>query len=573
MTTAPVAPPPPLAELSPEEEQALLAHPMLEGVLPLHETSDMVLVIRLRRIIEGKQTGLAQVLMKHYRFWYHDKMHETSQVFWTENHFIMSQSSEHLLREFLGLSIPPSLHYRLGTYLNLKLTLGLAEFLSPVYYPFTIASLLNLFDFTHSPTIRTKCQQLLDLMAHQVLSVCLPDGSFVSPSGRSYARHRRATTGHHLSFFIDYIITRTNIPSPPDAPESALREAVKTTSYLPSEWVYANYKALVTDVEIPLSPTWKELSAFLDARREGGKEQGGREGGMPLDERVSTLWSYGAYFHPQAVLEIIPFMDETDLWKHPHFEAAAPARKFLGLWCPACGLRGCLTCMSHSCLIKPLVMGALLTGAQLAVHKEGNVLLSSLVGGFNAGLPAFQQWPWAVNLAGIPIWCTFGPVEAGSIGRRLGNASAGAEMSTARVTPFMKQEKNVLHAVYSSASCGLAWWNRNLRPCVRWPLEEMEETGSLLLTPFRDKPSFFSTACCSSRRPDIWRWGRKGTAVVAWTVRRLEVTVVVRDLKAAECSMTEFLVGLKEEFEGGGRREEDTKGEGKGVRDNGMGTS
>jgi len=53
----------------------------------------------------------------------------------------------------------------------------------------------------------------------------------------------------------------------------------------------------------------------------------------------------------------------------------------------------------------------------------------------------------------------------------------------------------------------------------------------------------------------------------------LEVTVVVRDLKAAECSMTEFLVGLKEEFEGGGRREEDTKGEGKGVRDNGMGTS
>lgn len=88
-------------------------------------------------------------------------------------------------------------------------------------------------------------------------------------------------------------------------------------------------------------------------------------------------------------------------------------------------------------------------------------------------LPLFFR-PWAVNLAGIPIWCTFGPVEAGSIGRRLGNASAGAEMSTARVTPFMKQEKNVLHAVYSSASCGLAWWNRNLRPCVRWPLEEME---------------------------------------------------------------------------------------------------
>jgi hypothetical protein len=101
-------------------------------------------------------------------------------------------------------------------------------------------------------------------------------------------------------------------------------------------------------------------------------------------------------------------------------------------------------------------------------------------------LPSLR--PWAVNLAGIPIWCTFGPVEAGAIGRRLGNASAGTEMSTARVMPFMRQEKNVLHAVYLSASCGLAMWNRNLRPCVRW-LEEEMEVGSPVDTPFF--PSFF----------------------------------------------------------------------------------
>jgi len=51
MATPPVAPPSPLPELSLEEEQALLTNPMLEGVLPLHETSDMVLVIRLRRYV------------------------------------------------------------------------------------------------------------------------------------------------------------------------------------------------------------------------------------------------------------------------------------------------------------------------------------------------------------------------------------------------------------------------------------------------------------------------------------------------------------------------------------------
>lgn len=33
-----------------------------------------------RRIIEGGRRDLAQVLMEHYRFWYHDQMDVTSQV-------------------------------------------------------------------------------------------------------------------------------------------------------------------------------------------------------------------------------------------------------------------------------------------------------------------------------------------------------------------------------------------------------------------------------------------------------------------------------------------------------------
>jgi hypothetical protein len=96
------APPPPA------EDPALLSHPVLQGVLPLHETSDMVLVIRLRRcvcgawacrldvlssvswadgcyifssrIIEGGMRDLAQAIMENYRFWYHDQIDVTSQV-------------------------------------------------------------------------------------------------------------------------------------------------------------------------------------------------------------------------------------------------------------------------------------------------------------------------------------------------------------------------------------------------------------------------------------------------------------------------------------------------------------
>lgn len=38
---------------------------------------------------------------------------------------------------------------------------------------------------------------------------------------------------------------------------------------------------------------------------------------------------------------------------------------------------------------------------------------------------------------------------------------------------------------------------------------------------------------------------------MAWTVRGLEVTVVVRDLSQARYSLKEFLIGLRKEFGGG----------------------
>ena len=56
-------------------------------------------------------------------------------------------------------------------------------------------------------------------------------------------------------------------------------------------------------------------------------------------------------------------------------------------------------------------------------------------------------------------------------------------------------------------------------------------------------------------------------------MRGLEVTVVVRDLKAAECSMNQFLEGLKEEFGREGGREGGKEEEGKGMMGNGVGVS
>lgn len=61
-------------------------------------------------------------------------------------------------------------------------------------------------------------------------------------SSHPYLTPTQPTPGHHLSMFIEYLMTRKNIISPEGAPEAALREAVATTTYLPPEWVYDNFR-------------------------------------------------------------------------------------------------------------------------------------------------------------------------------------------------------------------------------------------------------------------------------------------------------------------------------------------
>lgn len=59
-------------------------------------------------------------------------------------------------------------------------------------------------------------------------------------------------------------------------------------------------------------------------------------------------------------------------------------------------------------------------------------------------------------------------------------------------------------------------------------------------------PQCFCSA--AKAQPNIWRWGRKGTAVVAWTVVGLEVTVVVRDLAAAKTTLPEVLDSIRQDY-------------------------
>ena len=138
-------------------------------------------------------------------FWYHPRMHETSQCYWSENHSLMYTTSEYLLRRFCDEPVSKALRDRLLLFLQIKARFGLAEFMSPVYYIYTVCSLINLIDYETSDTeIQALAQKILDDIATQLLAIAAPDGSLISPHGRGYEHFRKKINGEDLNLFVEF---------------------------------------------------------------------------------------------------------------------------------------------------------------------------------------------------------------------------------------------------------------------------------------------------------------------------------------------------------------------------------
>jgi len=459
------------------------------SIFPPNEKSDMVLVGELRRIITGDDPREAETVLDTLEFWYHMKMETTGQVYWTENHSLMYLSSHLLLLEFVQRDIPRSLLARLEFFLSFKAKHGLAEFLSPVYLPFTLSSLLNLYDYTHIEKIRDLSHDVLCAISTQLLSVALDDASFVSPSARSYARHREKTTGHHISVFLEFLLHDGRLDLTDKDASQALYKTLFTTTFR------FNRETFKQNDKIVVSPSYDTLLSSLAHFHHQDDD----------DIIVTMLWSHGIFIPLQTSLarRVIRFMDTFHLWRHPHFQALATARSLLSCVSLSC-MASMVSCLAYSPLVRPYVRGAYLTDASIAFFKEDDVVLASITEGYNTGLPCYQQWPWIVNLAGIPLWCAYGNIGTGGIGC-LGNTDAASEMSTSRVMPRMKQHGCVLHASYTPSYCLL---NRP-KLHMRWPVDEFDNHGT-----FED-----------------WKWATRRHGSIAYSIYENSLVVVVCDTR------------------------------------------
>mmetsp|Transcript_12265 Transcript_12265/g.19971 ORF Transcript_12265/g.19971 Transcript_12265/m.19971 type:complete len:351 (+) Transcript_12265:46-1098(+) len=125
--------------------------------------------------------------------------------FWSENHIFMYLSSSHLFAQ----KCPEHRNSQKFTYETTLLLIylschnkfdGYYEVNSCVYLPYTMSSLLNLYDYSENSEIRRGALKLLKRMIHVLLLVCNRDGiSTLTASARQNPRNRVRNFQHNIN--------------------------------------------------------------------------------------------------------------------------------------------------------------------------------------------------------------------------------------------------------------------------------------------------------------------------------------------------------------------------------------
>jgi hypothetical protein len=155
--------------------------------------------------------------------------------FWSENHIFMFLSSACLLYErCVSQNIPCLVTEKEVNLLMIYLTAhvesqSMYETLSHVYLPYTLASLLNLYDFSSNTEIRNLSLILINNIIEQLLVCTNSDGvSTFTPSTRQFNKTQTQPWGHNVNSLI-FLLTGQ---PPPLSMDNISTSRVKPTPLL-----------------------------------------------------------------------------------------------------------------------------------------------------------------------------------------------------------------------------------------------------------------------------------------------------------------------------------------------------
>lgn len=173
-------------------------------------------------------------------------------IFWSENHIFMYLSSAYLSHQYFTENSSSHTPSCCVNYHDLDLLMiyleshchpnfnGVYEVLSCTYLPWTICSLLNLYDFASDLSVKALSKTILDQIITTFCLVATRDGICnLTASTRQYQNLRTRTWNHNINQLI-YLITG-KVHDPLGVKLSPLGDFLATSTYRPPENILENY--------------------------------------------------------------------------------------------------------------------------------------------------------------------------------------------------------------------------------------------------------------------------------------------------------------------------------------------
>ena len=412
-------------------------------------------------------------------------------VFWSENHLFMTLGSAFLFYQYMRLICPPNLeesnfgtgegvdarHTRLRgvidrtedndckafnryrelliVYLKIHTTMnGFFEVNSPVYIPYSIAALWNLYDFSYDEEVRNAAKCVVDRMISQVMFTTDPLTGIVnlSATARNYPRFRQRNFNHTINHLIKVLNHGVNTDS--YSRINFLSGFLVTTTWKPS---YDIFQALQSKGSVCVAEPFNVNIADVHQMFKNVAKFESLENfieTMNIDW-VPFLWSAGLVTHPDFVHKTTEFMDVYGLGGNKHLWALLMFGKSI--------TGSVMNHMTH------FSSGQVYLDMKLNVYKRPGLVLSSFEL-YNPHKCGFQQSPWMANIGGVPVWSRSGRGAESVAGFGIHNTH----------NPAVQQRGNVLLVSYAAPNILQGWVVGGVfspKVYLMWPATIFDEIG------------------------------------------------------------------------------------------------
>jgi hypothetical protein len=362
----------------------------MELIFPLNCHSDFHLVSHIRNCFFFDQFQTFHHIEEHFPFWY-DERNSENITYWTENHLAAILSSASLIKDESNFDYKIHLH-RLDSFLNSRIDYGFSEMFSGVYLPITIASLLNLYDFSIHPFIKKKSKILLDELTFQLINAISFDGSFGIVSTRMYSEYRKHTFDFTIHKWLYFILNKNH--------------EYNNNHYNTSNDIPFNY----LDIFV-MSTSYRYEKPILF--QNGSIHFKNHE--IPVNESIWIHWSYGKYFSSDIIQKNIDFMNQYKIYKHYDFKFMKYILLFLSY----------IKQISNSFysfilyLMKISKIGYIsdISSFDISIYRHfcnsHFLILSYLSQKNHIGIPTAQQWPFLINIDNQLLYVEYGDTVNG----------------------------------------------------------------------------------------------------------------------------------------------------------------